>query len=179
MSFSTALIEVFGDIIMLGKPNDANISCRQLEAELQAEANRNHKDGTDSSLLFQMLPPEIRAHIFSYVVTADKSVHVFPPKGNESHGYRLSLCDESNYDFDLGHCKCDDSRPRGNTITPNFFFNAIFLVSKSIRREALDAFFLINRFTFTCLYELVRFTASFRISIILQCRKMFNPFAFM
>lgn len=135
----------------------------QLEAELQAEIHRDHKNGTENSMLYQKLPPEIRAQIFSHVVTANKSVHIFPPKGNESHGYRLSLCDETSYDFDLGHCRCDDSRARGN-VTSHFFDNAIFLVSRSVRREALDTFFLINKFTFTCLYELVRFTSSFKAS---------------
>lgn len=37
-------------------------------------------------------------------------------------------------------------------------------MSRSVRREALDAFFLTNKFTFTCLYELVRFTSSFKAS---------------
>lgn len=136
---------------------------RQLEAELQADIHRDHKNGTDGSPLYRKLPAEIRAHIFSYVVAADKSVHIFPPKGNETHGYRLSLCDESSYDFELGHCRCDDRRARAS-VNSNFFDNAIFLVSRSVRREALDAFFLINKFTFTCLYELVRFTSSFRAS---------------
>lgn len=133
---------------------------RQLEADLQADIYRDHKDGTQSSPFYQMLPLEVRSQVFAYVVGVEQSVHVFPPKGNESHGFRLSLCDESSYDFELGSCRCDDSRA-GRSIQSEFFNNALFLVSQTVRREALDAFFITNRFTFTCLYELVRFTATF------------------
>ena len=137
---------------------------RQLEAELQADIYRDHKNGTVNSLLYQKLPPEIRHQIYAYVVHAEQSIHVFPPRGNENHGYRLSLCDESSYDFDLGNCRCDDGRYRSNPVRSDFFNNALFLVSQSVRREALDAFFMTNKFTFTCLYELTRFTAKFKQS---------------
>ncbi|KAK5073015.1 hypothetical protein LTR51_005656 [Lithohypha guttulata] len=40
---------------------------QQLEAELQAEIYRDHRDGTENSVLFQMLPAEIRSHIFSRI----------------------------------------------------------------------------------------------------------------
>lgn len=137
---------------------------RQLQAELQADIYRDHQDGTANSVLFQKLPPEIRYQIFAHVVGAEQSIHVFPPKGNETHGYRLSLCDESSYDFELGHCKCDEGRYRSNSVRSDFFNNALFLVSQTVRREALDAFFLTNKFTFTCLYELTRFTTKFKQS---------------
>ncbi|KAK5072353.1 hypothetical protein LTR70_010470 [Exophiala xenobiotica] len=136
----------------------------QLQAELQADIYRDHQEGTTNSVLFQMLPPEIRHQIFAHVVSAGQSIHVFPPKGNETHGYRLSLCDESSYDFELGHCKCDEGRYRSNSVRSDFFNNALFLVSQTVRREALDAFFMTNKFTFTCLYELTRFTTKFKQS---------------
>lgn len=139
-----------------------NAATRQLNLELQAEVHRGRKNGTAHSLLYQMLPPEIRHQIYAHVVAADQSVHVFPPKGNEKHGYRLSLCDESTYDFQLGHCNCEDGRH--GRVQSSFFNTAIFLVSQSVRREALDAFFITNSFTFTCLYELTRFTTKFRQS---------------
>lgn len=147
---------------------------QQLEAELQAEIYRDHRDGTENSVLFQMLPAEIRSHIFSYVVAVEQSVHVFPPKGNESHGFRLSLCDESSYDLESGCCRCDGIRPN-QSVRPEFFNNAIFLVSRSVRRQALDAFFMTNKFTFTCLYELVRFTSMFsRSSSRIQKLRIFE-----
>lgn len=136
---------------------------QQLEAELQADIYRDHRDGTQDSLFYQKCPPEVRSLIFSHVVAMEQSVHVFPPKGNESHGFRLSLCDESSYDFDLGNCRCEDSRA-GRNVHSEFFNNALFLVSQTVRREALNAFFMTNKFTFTCLYELVRFTGMFTLS---------------
>lgn len=137
---------------------------KQLDAELQADIYRDHKNGTAGSLLYQKLPPEIRHQIYAHVVDSEQSIHVFPPKGNESHGYRLSLCDETSYDFELGNCRCDDGRYRSNPVRSDFFNNALFLVSQTVRREALDAFFMTNKFTFTCLYELTRFTAKFKQS---------------
>lgn len=136
---------------------------RQLEANLQADIYRDHKDGIIGSLLYQKLPPEIRHNVYAHLVSVEQSVHVFPPKGNDTHGYRLSLCDESNYDFELGQCRCDNSRARGS-VQSVFFNNAIFLVSRTVRREALNAFFLCNTFTFTCLRELVTFTNMFKQS---------------
>lgn len=140
-----------------------NIS-KQLEAELQADIYRDHKNGTADSPLYQKLPPEIRHQIYAHIVNVEQSIHVFPPKGNENHGYRLSLCDESSYDFELGNCKCDDGRYSTNPVRSDFFNNALFLVSQTVRREALDAFFMNNKFTFTCLYELTRFTTKFKQS---------------
>lgn len=136
---------------------------RQLDAELQNYIYQDHKDGTAESLMYQKLPPEIRSQIYSHVVAVDQSVHVFPPKGNEKHGFRLSLCEESSYDFELGNCRCDENRI-GRTTQPEFFHNALFLVSRTVRREALDAFFMTNKFTFTCLYELLKFTTMFTAS---------------
>lgn len=136
---------------------------RQLEEEIMIDIARHRVDGTTGSFLYQKLPPEIRHNIFSHLVAVDQSVHVFAPRGNENHGFRLSLCDESNYDFEMGSCKCEESRTRAR-IRPDFFDNAIFLVSQAVRREALDAFFMTNNFTFTCLYELVRFTSFFKRS---------------
>jgi len=136
---------------------------RQLGEDLMIDIARHHLDGTADSLLFQKLPPEIRHNIFSHLVAVDQSVHVFAPRGNENHGFRLSLCEETNYDFEMGSCKCEESRTRAR-VQPVFFHNAIFLVSQTIRREALDAFFMVNNFTFTCLYELVRFTSFFKRS---------------
>ena len=147
---------------------------KQLEAELQFEIYRDHKDGTKDSLLYERLPLELRQQVFSHVVAAEQSIHVFPPKGNESHGFRLSLCDESNYDFDLGSCRCEDSR-QGRNATSDFCNNALFLVSQRVRREALDAFFMTNKFTFTCLYELVRFSTMFtRSSSRIQRLRLFE-----
>lgn len=137
---------------------------KQLQAELQADIYRDHKDGTTESPLFKRLPPEIRHHIFGHIVKAEQSIHISPPKGNENHGYRLSLCNESSYDFELGHCRCEDGRFRANSVRSEFFNNALFLVSQTVRREALDAFFMMNKFTFTCLYELTRFTTKFKQS---------------
>lgn len=134
---------------------------RQLDGELLNHIYRDHEDGTTHSLLFGKLPAEIRSHIFSYCVAVDQSVHVVPPKGNEHHGFRLSLCDESSYDVDLGICRCNDSSRAGQATNSEFFNNVLFLVSRTVRREALDAFFLTNSFTFTCLYELQRFTSMF------------------
>lgn len=134
---------------------------KQLDDELLRHIYRDHKDGTSSSLLFQMLPTELRSHIFSYCVATEQSVHVVPPKGNEYHGFRLSLCDETTYDLELGICRCNDSSRAGQTVTSEHFNNALFLVSKTVRREALDSFFRTNSFTFTCLYELQRFTNMF------------------
>lgn len=147
---------------------------QQLEAELQADIYRDHKDGTHDSFFYHKFPLEIRTLIFSHVVAMEQSIHVFPPKGNESHGFRLSLCDESSYDFDLGNCRCEDSRA-GRNGHSEFFNNALFLVSQKVRREALDAFFMTNKFTFTCLYELVRFTGMFTVSSSkIQCLRVFE-----
>lgn len=131
---------------------------------MQAYLYRDHKNGTTDSPLYQRLPPELRHQIYAHVVQADQSIHVFPPKGNEDHGYRLSLCEESSYDFELGHCNCEDGRHGRSNVRSAFFDNAIFLVSQSVRREALNAFFMTNKFTFTCLHELTRFTTKFKQS---------------
>lgn len=136
---------------------------KQLEEDLALDAIRNHMDGTIDSPLYRTLPVEIRQAILSYVVTVDQSVHVFPPKGNDGNGFRLSLCEEPSYDLEMGHCRCDDN-PARNRVQSDFFDNAVFLVSQRMRREALDAFFMTNTFTFTCLHELVRFTATFKRS---------------
>ena len=135
----------------------------QLESGLQYRIRQDHVNGALDSILYQKLPAEIRQQIFTHMVQAEHSIHVFPPKGNENHGFRLSLCEEASYDFDLGTCRCDDSRS-GRTIRSEFFNNALFLVSQTVRREALDAFFMQNHFTFTCLYDLVRFSTMFSAS---------------
>jgi len=70
----------------------------QLHGELQQYLSHNNipeKSGVDQSLLYERLPAEIRHEIYSYVVVAPQSIHIFPPKGNERLGYRLSLCEES------------------------------------------------------------------------------------
>lgn len=118
----------------------------------------------DSRCLFmEILPLEIRQEIFSYVVCVDQSVHLYSFWDGCAELFRLSLCKDSSFDFSNGHCNCP-SRSRYNANVspkPKYFHNALFMVSKTTRRETLDTFFATNQITFTADSDLENFVNRF------------------
>ena len=136
----------------------------QLHQELQHHVDVECKDvlheGVKDCPLYTMLPSEIRHHIFSYLVCVPECIHIFPVKGNPRLGFRLSRCEDSILNLDSGTCNCESGfSPPANP--PAYLDTALMLVSKTVRREALDLIFLKNTFTFTSMRDLANFTESF------------------
>lgn len=138
----------------------------QLQRELDDAVMREYMpapDGIDESPLYTILPPEVRLHIFSFLVVVPESIHLHPVKGNARLGFRLSRCSESLMDFSSGKCNCQRGLMlrQPNVTPPPFLDTELLLISRTVRREALDLIFSQNRFTFTSLRDLTHFTEHF------------------
>lgn len=143
-----------------------HLASAQLQRELEESIVRDAtppQDGTAESPLYTKLPAEIRLQIFSYLIVVPESIHLHPVKGNARLGFRLSRCGDGLMNFDTGHCGCQDGliygQPPANP--PAFLDSELLLVSKTVRREALDLIFSRNHFTFTGLRDLSHFTEHF------------------
>jgi hypothetical protein len=121
-------------------------------------------DGIQDSPLYTKLPTEIRLHIFSYLVTCEDNIHLHPVKGNTKLGFRLSRCERDGMlNMETGSCNCERGYNfRGqNNAPPAYLDTELMLVSRTVRREALDLLFTTNHFTFTSLRDLNSFTECF------------------
>ena len=141
----------------------------QLQRELDDAVMRDYQplpSGIADCPLYTILPAEIRYQIFSHLVVVPESIHLHPVKGNARLGFRLSRCPESSLDFESGKCNCQRGLSLGHaSITaPEFLDTELLLLSKTIRREALDLIFSRNQFTFTSLRDLTHFTEHFESS---------------
>ena len=106
---------------------------QQLQSELNAfirlEAEKNYVDGANDSLLFQMLPVEVRQNIWSYLVVVPESVHVFPVKRNVRQGFRLSRCGDDSMNLRNGWCECNSDGITQNATPPSYLDTEMLLVS--------------------------------------------------
>lgn len=142
----------------------------QLHRELDEEVMRNYSpqkpDGTIDCPLYTKLPTEVRHHIFSFLVKVPESIHLHPVKGNSKLGFRLSRCGEQSIDLRTGKCRCERglSYIHPPPAPPAFLDTELLLLSKTIRREALDLIFSRNHFTFTTMRDLTLFTERFESS---------------
>ncbi|ETN37796.1 uncharacterized protein HMPREF1541_07419 [Cyphellophora europaea CBS 101466] len=139
----------------------------QLQRELKESLVRDAQpaiDGIGNCPLYTKLPTEVRQHIFRYLVEAPESIHLHPVKGNVKLGFRLSRCGDAMLNMDSGHCNCERGfsfRVQAADNPPPFLQTELLLLSRMIRREALDLIFTKNRFTFTSLRDLNYFAESF------------------
>jgi hypothetical protein len=177
---SILAMKTFAECLLEGDPSDFDRLVRylrredqgdrdaslQLQRELQDHVDREQKTllhkGVRQCPLYTLLHSEIRHHIFSYIVKVPEAIHVYPVKGNPRLGYRLSRCPDALMSADSGICNCESSFSfRPPTPPPAYFDTELLLVSKTVRREALDLTFLHNTFTFTSIRDLANFTESF------------------
>lgn len=101
---------------------------RELNDSVQSEACSNYIDGVQESLLFQKLPPEIRQHIWSYLVVVPESIHVYPVKRNVKQGFRLSRCGDACMNLTNGWCECNNDGLIQNPTPPAYLDTELLLV---------------------------------------------------
>lgn len=149
---------------------------RNLSIEIRSHLASKHNANVDSLAecpLYTILPPELRQRIFSFVIPLASSIHVskiidptnYKPYNLRDLGFRFWLCRTIDLDWSRGVCKCSHDRwSLSTTYRPDTIDNTLFLISRVIRREALDLFFTHNTFTFLSLQNLQDFTYNFRTS---------------
>ena len=139
---------------------DARVSA-QLLLEL-AQCLEPEVGLSGSSPLYHLLPTEIRHHIYSYVVVKSGPIHVHAPHDNYNHGFRLALCGEDMIEQDWGRCRCRNGS--NSNVMVDYLDTALLLVSRSVRREVADILFSRNRFAFTDLSDVLKFSHVFKTS---------------
>jgi hypothetical protein len=101
---------------------------RELDETVKREADENYVDGINKSLLFQMIPTEIRHHIWSYLVVVPENIHIYTVKSNVKQGFRLSRCGDAYLSLKNGWCDCSGVSLRPNPTQPAFLDTELLLV---------------------------------------------------